>query len=300
MSEQVPQAATGAASAPVPAAPAATSAPTAAEGAAPRRVRVHHLAQAKERGEKLTMLTAYDAATARIFDEAGIDLLLVGDSIGNTMLGHDSPIPVTVDEMIPPTRAVVRAARRALVVADLPFGSYEAGAEQALGTAVRYLKEAGAHAVKLEGGKRSAAQIRALTDAGIPVVGHLGFTPQSENVLGGHRVQGRGDEAAERLCADALAVQEAGAVAVVLEMVPAPVAARVTEILRIPTIGIGAGPDCDGQVLVWLDLAGMGGWAPRFAKQYAPIGTLLGDAARAYAAEVRGGAFPDEAHSFLS
>jgi 3-methyl-2-oxobutanoate hydroxymethyltransferase len=269
-------------------------------GTAPKRVRVHHLAAAKERGEKLTMLTAYDAATARIFDQAGIDLLLVGDSIGNTMLGHDSPIPVTVDEMIPPTRAVARAARRALVVADLPFGSYEAGPEQALGTAVRYLKEAGAHAVKLEGGRRSAAQIRALTDAGIPVVGHLGFTPQSENVLGGHRVQGRGDEAAERLCEDALAVQEAGAVAVVLEMVPAPLAARVTEILRIPTIGIGAGPDCDGQVLVWLDMAGMGDWAPRFAKRYGSIGAQLGEAARAYAAEVRGGQFPDEAHSFPS
>ncbi|GIG25706.1 3-methyl-2-oxobutanoate hydroxymethyltransferase [Cellulomonas denverensis] len=264
-----------------------------------RRVRVHHLAQAKQRGEKLTMLTAYDFAVARLFDEAGIDMLLVGDSIGNTMLGHESPIPVTVDEMIPPTRAVVRAARRAMVVADLPFGSYEASAEQALATAVRYLKEAGAHAVKLEGGRRSAAQIRALTDAGIPVVAHLGFTPQSENTLGGHRVQGRGDEAAEILSEDALAVQEAGAVAVVLEMVPAPVAARVTEILAIPTIGIGAGPECDGQVLVWTDMAGMGDWSPRFAKQFANVGQVLTDAARAYAAEVRGGQFPDEGHSFL-
>ncbi|WP_448061039.1 3-methyl-2-oxobutanoate hydroxymethyltransferase [Cellulomonas hominis] len=266
----------------------------------PQRVRVHHLAAAKERGEKLTMLTAYDAATARIFDEAGIDLLLVGDSIGNTMLGHDTTIPVTVDELIPPARAVARAARRALVVADMPFGSYEAGAEQALATGVRFLKETGVHAVKLEGGRRSAAQIRALTDAGIPVVGHLGFTPQSENLLGGKRVQGRGDEAAEQLSEDALAVQEAGAVAVVLEMVPAPVAARVTEILRIPTIGIGAGPDCDGQVLVWLDMAGMGDWSPRFAKQFGQVGKALGDAARAYAADVRGGTFPDAEHSFLS
>lgn len=265
-----------------------------------RRVRVHHLAQAKQRGEKLTMLTAYDFATARIFDEAGIDLLLVGDSIGNTMLGHASPIPVTVEEMLPPTRAVVRGTRRALVVADLPFGSYEAGPAQALATAVRYLKEAGAHAVKFEGGARVAPQIQALTEAGIPVVGHLGFTPQSENILGGHRVQGRGDEAAERLAEDAVAVQDAGAVAVVLEMVPAPVAARVTEILRIPTIGIGAGSDCDGQVLVWTDMAGMGDWSPTFAKQYAPIGRLLGDAARAYADEVRGGQFPDVDHSFLS
>ncbi|MBW0254983.1 3-methyl-2-oxobutanoate hydroxymethyltransferase [Cellulomonas sp. PS-H5] len=274
--------------------------PAAPPAPAPRRVRVHHLAEAKARGERLTMLTAYDFATARIFDDAGIDLLLVGDSIGNTMLGHASPIPVTVDEMIPPTRAVVRAARRALVVADLPFGSYETGPAQALATAVRYLKEAGAHAVKFEGGVRVAPQIRALTDAGIPVVGHLGFTPQSENTLGGHRVQGRGDEAAERLAEDALAVQEAGAVAVVLEMVPAPVAARVTEILRIPTIGIGAGAECDGQVLVWTDMAGMGEWSPRFAKSFAPVGQLLGEAARAYAAEVRGGQWPDAEHSFLS
>lgn len=281
--------------------PAPAASPAAPVAAAPvRRVRVHHLEEAKQRGEKLTMLTAYDFVTARIFDEAGIDLLLVGDSIGNTMLGHASPIPVTVDEMIPPTRAVVRATRRALVVADLPFGSYESGPAQALATATRYLKEAGAHAVKFEGGVRVAPQVRALTDAGIPVVGHLGFTPQSENTLGGHRVQGRGDEAAERLAEDALAVQEAGAVAVVLEMVPAPVAARVTEILHIPTIGIGAGAECDGQVLVWTDMAGMGDWSPRFAKVFAPVGQLLGEAARAYAAEVRGGAFPDADHSFLS
>ncbi|MBD3778861.1 MULTISPECIES: 3-methyl-2-oxobutanoate hydroxymethyltransferase [unclassified Cellulomonas] len=265
-----------------------------------RRVRVHHLAEAKQRGEKLTMLTAYDFATARIFDDAGIDVLLVGDSIGNTMLGHASPIPVTVDEMIPPTRAVVRATQRALVVADLPFGSYESGPAQALATATRYLKEAGAHAVKFEGGTRVAPQIRALTEAGVPVVAHLGFTPQSENTLGGHRVQGRGDEAAERLAEDAVAVQEAGAVAVVLEMVPAPVAARITEVLTIPTIGIGAGPDCDGQVLVWTDMAGMSDWSPRFAKVFAPVGELLGQAARAYAAEVRGGQFPDADHSFLS
>jgi 3-methyl-2-oxobutanoate hydroxymethyltransferase len=266
----------------------------------PKRVRVHHLIAAKERGEKLTMLTAYDAPTARIFDEAGIDLLLVGDSIGNTMLGHETTIPVTVDELIPPARAVRRATHRAFVVVDLPFGSYESGPAQALATGVRFLKETGVHAVKLEGGRRVAAQIRALTNAGIPVVGHLGFTPQSENILGGNRVQGRGEEAADALCADALAVQEAGAVAVVLEMVPAPVAARVTEILRIPTIGIGAGPDVDGQVLVWLDMAGMGTWSPRFAKQYAQIGLALGEAARTYAADVRGGTFPDAEHSFLT
>ena len=271
----------------------------AAAGRAPRRVRVHHLREAKERGERLTMLTAYDYPTARIFDEAGIDMLLVGDSIGNTMHGHDTTIPVTVDELVPAVRAVSAAARRALVVADLPFGSYEASAEQAFGTAVRMLKEGGAHAVKFEGGARVAPQVRMLTDAGIPVVGHLGFTPQSENLLGGKRVQGRGDEAADRLSADAVALQEAGAVAVVLEMVPAPVAATVTEVLRIPTIGIGAGAACDGQVLVWLDMAGMGDWSPRFAKQFGEVGRLLGEAARAYAAEVRSGAFPDGAHSFL-
>ncbi|HUX72169.1 MAG TPA: 3-methyl-2-oxobutanoate hydroxymethyltransferase, partial [Cellulomonadaceae bacterium] len=254
---------------------------------------------AKARGEKLTMLTAYDAPTALIFDEAGIDMLLIGDSIGNTMLGHETTIPVTVDELIPAVRAVARSTHRAMVVADFPFGSYEASPAQALATGVRMLKEAGAHAVKLEGGTRVAAQVRALTDAGIPVVGHLGFTPQSENLLGGKRVQGRGDTAAEKLCEDALALQEAGAIAVVLEMVPAPLAERVTEILQIPTIGIGAGPHCDGQVLVWLDMAGMGSWSPRFAKQYAQIGAALGDAARAYADDVRAGTFPDAGHSFL-
>lgn len=263
-----------------------------------RRVRVHHLAEAKERGEKLTMLTAYDAVSARIFDAAGLDLLLVGDSIGNTMHGHATTLPVTLDDMIPPARAVARAAEHALVVVDLPFGTYEAGPEQALASAVRVMKETGAAAIKLEGGRRSAAQIRALTDAGIPVVGHLGFTPQSENILGGPRVQGRGDDAAEALCEDALAVQEAGAVAVVLEMVPVEVAARATEILRIPTIGIGAGPRVDGQVLVWTDMAGMTDWSPRFARRFAEVGNLLRQAAQDYAAEVRGGTFPDAAHSF--
>ncbi|MBD8077522.1 3-methyl-2-oxobutanoate hydroxymethyltransferase [Cellulosimicrobium arenosum] len=266
--------------------------------APPRRVRVHHLTELKARGEKITMLTAYDAVTAQIFDAAGIDVLLVGDSIGNTMHGHPTTLPVTVDDLIPPARAVARTARRALVVVDLPFGSYEAGPEQALATGVRFLKETGVNAVKLEGGRRVAAQVRALTDAGIPVVGHLGYTPQSENLLGGPRVQGRGDDAAERLSEDALAVAEAGAIAVVLEMVPVDVAARVTEILRVPTIGIGAGQQCDGQVLVWTDMAGMTDWSPRFAQRYAELGEALGRAAEAYAADVRGGAFPDEAHGF--
>ncbi len=265
----------------------------------PRRVRVHHLQAAKERGERLTMLTAYDALTARLFDDAGIDMLLVGDSIGNTMHGHATTLPVTLDEIVVAARAVAGAARRAFVVADLPFGTYEAGPEQALASAVRVMKETGVSAVKLEGGLRSVPQIRALTQAGIPVVAHLGYTPQSENALGGPRVQGRGQDA-EQISEDAVAVVDAGAVAIVLEMVPAPVAARITEVVRVPTIGIGAGPDCDGQVLVWVDMAGMGDWSPRFAKRFGEVGAALTAAARAYADEVRSGAFPDAAHSFES
>ena len=264
----------------------------------PKRVRVHHLRAAKQAGRRLTMLTAYDAVTARIFDESGVDMLLVGDSIGNTMHGHDTTLPVTVEDMIPAARAVAGAAQRAFVVVDLPFGSYETGPQQALETAVRVMKTTGADAVKFEGGKRSAAQIRAVTSAGIPVVAHLGYTPQSENLLGGPRVQGRGDTAAEALSEDALAVAEAGAVAVVLEMVPAPVAARITEIVAIPTIGIGAGAACDGQVLVWVDMAGMGDWSPRFAKRFGAGGAALRAAATAYVEEVRAGVFPDEEHSF--
>ncbi|GAA1867131.1 3-methyl-2-oxobutanoate hydroxymethyltransferase [Myceligenerans crystallogenes] len=260
---------------------------------------MHHLAAAKQRGEKITMLTAYDAVTATLLDAAGVDMFLVGDSIGNVMHGHTTTLPVTVDDMIPPARAVARATQRALVVVDLPFGSYEAGPEQALATGVRMMKETGVQAVKLEGGVRVAPQIRALSDAGIPVVGHLGFTPQSEHALGGHRVQGRGDEAAEALADDALAVQEAGAVAVVLEMVPVDVAERITEILRIPTIGIGAGARCDGQVLVWTDMAGMTEWAPRFAKRYAELGRALTAAATEYVEDVKKGTFPDADHSFL-
>lgn len=263
----------------------------------PKRVRVHHLTQAKERGEPLTMLTAYDAVTARIFDEAGIDLLLVGDSVGDNMLGHPSTIPVTLDELVPAARAVARVAQRAMVVVDLPFGSYEDSPGHAFASAVRMMKEAGVHAVKLEGGARISGHVELLTDAGIPVVGHLGFTPQSENILGGKRIQGRG-EGAERLVADAVALQEAGAVAVVLEMVPAPLAERVTEILHVPTIGIGAGPHCDGQVLVWTDMAGMGSWSPRFAKQFGQVGAALSLAARSYAREVREGAFPATEHSY--
>lgn len=267
--------------------------------AKPRRVRVHHLREAKERGEKITMLTAYDAPTARIFDEAGTDVLLVGDSLGDNFYGYANTIPVTLDEMVHHTRAVAGAVQRALVVADLPFGSYEDSPAHAFASSVRLLKEAGAHAVKFEGGRRVTDHVRLLTSAGIPVMGHLGFTPQSENVFGGKRVQGRGADAAERLSEDALALQDAGAFAVVLEMVPAPLAARITEILAIPTIGIGAGAQCDGQVLVWADMAGLSTWTPRFARQFGNVREEMVRAATAYNAEVRGGSFPDEAHSFL-
>ena len=269
-----------------------------APGARPARpVRVHHLTRAKERGERLTMLTAYDAVTARILDEAGTDMLLVGDSIGNVMLGHDTTLPVELDEMVVATRSVARATTRALVVADLPFGTYEAGPAQALASAVRLMK-AGANAVKLEGGRPRAHTVRALGEAGIPVVGHLGFTPQSVNRLGGFRVQGRGEEAAEALVADAVALAEAGAVAIVLEMVPEPVAARVTATVPVPTIGIGAGARCDGQVLVWTDMAGMTQWAPRFARRFGQVGQALRQAAQAYGEAVREGSFPTSEHSF--
>ena len=264
-----------------------------------RRTRVHHLQQLKERGERWAMLTAYDQYSAEIFDEAGIPVLLVGDSAGNNVLGYETTLPVTVDELLPLVRAVSRSARHALVIADLPFGSYQSSPEQALASAMRMMKEGLAHGVKLEGGRRVVPQVEALVGAGIPVMAHLGFTPQSEHTLGGYRVQGRGDDAAERLVNDACALQAAGAFSVVLEMVPAPVAARATEVLAIPTIGIGAGPDCDAQVLVWQDMAGLrGGTAPRFVKRYADLrGTLL-DAARAYAGDVQSRRFPGSEHTF--
>lgn len=266
--------------------------------APPKRTRIHHLLQWKQEGRRWPMLTAYDVYSAEIFDDAGIPVLLVGDSAGNNVFGHANTIPVTVDDLLPLTRAVVRGARSALVVADLPFGSYQVSPAQAQETAFRFMKEAGAHAVKLEGGARFAPQVEALTASGVPVMGHLGFTPQSEHALGGFRIQGRGD-AAERLLADALALQEAGAFAVVLEMVPADVAKQVTGELRIPTIGIGAGPDCDAQVLVWSDMAGMNrGKVPRFVRRYAEVGAVLHDAAAAFAADVRGGEYPAEEHSY--
>jgi 3-methyl-2-oxobutanoate hydroxymethyltransferase len=267
-------------------------------GQSTARVRIHHLRQAKERGEKWAMLTAYDTYSAAIFEEAGIPVMLVGDSSGNVVLGHSSTVPVTVEDILLMTKAVTRSTTRALIVADLPFGSYESGPQQAFGTAVRMMKEGGAQAVKLEGGVRVAPQIRLLHDAGIPVMAHVGFTPQSEHALGGFRVQGRG-AGAEQLLADAHAVQEAGAFAVVLEMVPAALAAQVTKELTIPTIGIGAGADCDAQVLVWPDMAGLtGSRVPRFVKRYADLRGELLRAAREFADDVRGGAFPGPEHSF--
>ncbi|WP_340561852.1 3-methyl-2-oxobutanoate hydroxymethyltransferase [Streptomyces sp. GSL17-111] len=263
-----------------------------------RRITVRDLAAAKERGEKWAMLTAYDAVTASVFDESGIPVLLVGDSAGNCHLGYDTTVPVTLDQMAMLSAAVVRGTRRALVVGDLPFGSYQEGPTQALRSATRLVKDAGVGAVKLEGGERSLAQTELLVSAGIPVMSHLGLTPQSVNTMG-YRVQGRGDEDAHRLLRDAKAAQDAGAFAVVLEMVPAELAAEVTRSLHIPTIGIGAGGACDAQVLVWTDMAGLtGGRVPRFVKQYAQLRAALGDAAKAFADDVAGGAFPQEEHTF--
>lgn len=263
-----------------------------------KRVRTRHFQAAKNSGIRITGLTSYDMLTAGIFDEAGIDFLLVGDSAGNTVLGYDTTLPVTVDDLIPLTRAVAGAARRAFVIADMPFGSYETGPDEALHTAFRFMKETGAHAVKLEGGVRSAEQIRRIVGAGIPVMGHVGFTPQSEHGLGGHVIQGRGEQI-EQLLADAHAVQEAGAFAVVLEMVPSDAAARVTRELTIPTIGVGAGPHVDGQLLVWTDWAGFtGGRIPKFVKQYANLRQSLTDAVTAYRADVESGSYPGPEHSY--
>jgi 3-methyl-2-oxobutanoate hydroxymethyltransferase len=263
-----------------------------------KRVRIHHLQEMKRRGEKWAMLTAYEQYAAQTFDEAGIPVLLVGDSASNNVFGNDTSLPVTVDELIPLARAVTRSVRRSLVVADLPFGSYQASAEQAFHTAVRFMKEAGAHAVKLEGGTAMVPQVELLTAGGIPVMAHIGFTPQSEHGLGGYRVQGRGD-AGRHVVDEALALQEAGAFAVVMEMVPGEVAAEVTKRLDIPTIGIGAGPECDAQVLVWPDMAGLRtGTMARFVKQYADLHGVLLKAAQDYAADVAAGTFPGPEHTF--
>jgi len=261
-------------------------------GTTPRRLTVRDLQQAKERGERWPMLTAYDAMTAGVFDDAGIPVLLVGDSAANVVYGYDTTIPVTMDELVPLVAAVTRGTRRALVVADLPFGSYQSSAEQALASSARFLKEGGAHAVKLEGGQRVVPQVEALVGAGVPVMGHLGLTPQSVNALGGYRVQGRGG-AGEALIRDAKALEAAGAFAVVLEVVPAELAERVTSTLSIPTIGIGAGGGCDAQVLVWQDLVGLsGGPPPKFVRRYADVRTVISDAVQAWASDVVSGAYP--------
>ncbi|MFJ9695029.1 3-methyl-2-oxobutanoate hydroxymethyltransferase [Kitasatospora sp. NPDC101183] len=268
-------------------------------GVVNRRVTVRDLASAKQRGEKWAMLTAYDALTAGVFDEAGIPVLLVGDSAGNCHLGYETTVPVTMDQMVMLSAAVVRGTKRSLIVADLPFGSYQESPAQALHNAARLMKEAGVGAVKLEGGERSARSIELLVDAGVPVMAHIGLTPQSVHAFGGYPVQGRGDEAAHRMLRDAKAVQEAGAFAVVLEAVPAELAAQVTAQLAIPTVGIGGGADTDAQVLVWTDMAGMtAGRVPKFVKQYANLRSVLGDAAKEFAEEVRSGAFPAEQHTF--
>ncbi|HEV7209080.1 MAG TPA: 3-methyl-2-oxobutanoate hydroxymethyltransferase [Mycobacteriales bacterium] len=252
----------------------------------------------KERGERFAMLTSYDRQSAAVFDEAGIPILLVGDSAGNNVLAYDDTLPVTVEELLPMVRAVVRGAPHAMVVADLPFGSYQSSPQQALETAVRFVKEGGAQAIKLEGGARMLPAVQAIVGAGVPVMAHLGFTPQSLHAFGGYRVQGRGADG-DQIIHDARALAEAGAFCVVLEMVPAPVATRVTAECPIPTIGIGAGPDCDGQVLVWGDMAGLSPQpTPRLVKAYADLRGILLDAARTYAAEVRAGAFPGPEHSY--
>jgi 3-methyl-2-oxobutanoate hydroxymethyltransferase len=273
--------------------------PEATDWPVDRRITITDLQAATDRGERWSMLTSYDTLTAGIFEQAGIRALLVGDTSAEMVLGYTDTVPATMEHLIPMVQAVVRGTRTALVVADLPFGSYQAGPQVALANAVRHLKEGGAQAVKLEGGRRVLPQVEALTGAGIPVMGHLGLTPQSVNVLGGvRRVQGRGD-AGDELLADALALESAGAFAVVLESVPGELGRRVSEALRIPTVGIGAGPDCDAQIMVWQDMAGLtAGRLPRFVKRYADTRGALFDAARRYAGDVAVGRYPDPAHSY--
>lgn len=262
------------------------------------RVRIPHLRDMKVRGEKWAMLTAYDMYSAAVFEDAGIPVLLVGDSAANNVYGYDSTLGVTVEELVPLVRSVSRVTERALVIADLPFGSYQGSAEQCFHTAVRFMKEGGAHAVKLEGGIEMLAQVEKLVAAGIPVMAHIGFTPQAEHQLGGYRVQGKGDDG-DRLVEVAKAFEGAGAFALLIEMVPGEVAGRITEAVSIPTVGIGAGNACDAQVLVWQDMAGLrSGPLPRFVKQYADLRKVLGEAAQAFAADVAGGTFPGPEHTF--
>jgi len=262
------------------------------------RVRIPHLQQMKVNGEKWVMLTSYDMYTAAVFEQAGIPVLLVGDSAANNVYGYSSSLSVTVDELLPLVRAVTRSVHRPLVIADLPFGSYQGSAEQAFHTAVRFMKEGGAHAVKLEGGVAMLPQVEKLVSAGIPVMAHIGFTPQAEHQLGGYRVQGRGADA-ERLLVEAKALEAAGAFALLLEMVPGELSAQISACVTIPTVGIGAGAGCDAQVLVWQDMAGLRtGRLPKFVKQYADMHRLLSDAASQFAKEVAFGEFPSQEHTF--
>jgi 3-methyl-2-oxobutanoate hydroxymethyltransferase len=265
-----------------------------------RRITIRDLQNAKTAGERWPMLTAYDYSTARVFDAAEVPVLLVGDSAANVVYGYDTTVPVTIDELLPLVRGVVRGTQRALVVADLPFGSFQSSPQQALETAARFMKEGGAQAVKLEGGQRVVPQVEALVAAGIPVMAHIGLTPQSVNALGGYRVQGRGDEASHRLLQDAKSLQHAGAFAVVLEVVPSEVAAQVTRSLHIPTVGIGAGPSCDAQVLVWQDMAGLrgSGKPAKFVKEFADVAGVLRDAATRFGDEVRAGTYPAAEHEY--
>jgi 3-methyl-2-oxobutanoate hydroxymethyltransferase len=266
---------------------------------APGKLALPELVELKRRGEPIAMVTAYDAPAALLADEAGVELILVGDTAAMVMLGHDSTVPVTLDEMIFLTRAVTRAARRPLVVGDLPFGTYEVSDEQAVTSAIRFLKEGGADVVKLEGAGRMLSRVRAIVEAKIGVMGHIGLTPQSATTLGGFRAQGRTAEAALRLYDEALSLQHAGCFALVLEAVPAPVAARITAALEIPTIGIGAGLGTDGQVLVWHDLLGLHpGHTPRFVKRYAELSAEIAAALDRYVSDVRARAFPEERHTY--
>jgi 3-methyl-2-oxobutanoate hydroxymethyltransferase len=266
---------------------------------APGKLPITELAEMKRRRQPIVMVTAYDAPGGRLADRAGVDVVLVGDSAAMTVLGHHSTVPATMDEMLMLTRAVTRGAERPLVVADMPFGSFQVSDEDALRNAIRFVKEAGADAVKLEGAGPMLSRVAAIVGAGIPVMGHIGLTPQSATMLGGFKAQGRSAEEARKLLADARALEAAGSFSLVLEAVPAPVATRITEAVSIPTIGIGAGPECDGQVLVWHDLLGLyeGGTA-RFVKRYAEVGEVIREALEAYVADVRERRFPEEQHTY--
>ena len=269
------------------------------ESQVPAKLAITELAEMKRQGTRIAMVTAYDAAGARLAEAAGMDIVLVGDSAAMVVLGHDSTLPVTMDEMLFMTRSVSRAVRHPLVVGDMPFGSYQVSDSDAVRNAIRFVKEGGADTVKLEGAGRMLPRVRAIVESGIPVMGHLGLTPQSVTALGGYKAQGRTAAKAKRLVDDALALQEAGCYSLVLEAVPTPVAARVTQALTIPTIGIGAGPECDGQVLVYHDLLGLTeGHTARFVKRYADLATVIREALAAFVADVRSGAYPEERHTY--